>query len=90
MSLPFPILTAEEAGNLIEHGSTIGFSGFTPAGAAKAIPKGLAAKAKREHAAGREFTVGVLTGASTGPSLDGPWPMPRRSVFALLTSRTGR
>jgi succinate CoA transferase len=71
MSLPFPILTAEEAGDLISHGSTIGFSGFTPAGAAKAIPLGLAAKAKREHAAGREFTVGVLTGASTGPSLDG-------------------
>ena len=71
MSLPFPILTAEEAGDLIRHGSTIGFSGFTPAGAAKAIPRGLAAKAKREHAAGREFEVGVLTGASTGPSLDG-------------------
>jgi acetyl-CoA hydrolase len=71
MSLPFPILTPEEAGDLIQNGSTIGFSGFTPAGAAKAIPKGLAAKAKREHAAGREFTVGVLTGASTGPSLDG-------------------
>lgn len=71
MSLPFPILTAEEAAGLIEHGSTIGFSGFTPAGAAKAIPFALAEKARREHAAGREFKVGVLTGASTGKSLDG-------------------
>ena len=71
MSLPFPILTAEEAASLIDHGSTIGFSGFTPAGAAKAIPRALAAKARAEHAAGREFKVGVLTGASTGPSLDG-------------------
>lgn len=71
MSLPFPILTAEEAAEMIQHGSAIGFSGFTPAGAAKAIPVALAEKAKREHAAGREFKVGVLTGASTGPSLDG-------------------
>jgi acetyl-CoA hydrolase len=71
MSLPFPILTAEEAASLIQNGSTIGFSGFTPAGAAKAIPRALAAKANAEHAAGREFKVGVLTGASTGPSLDG-------------------
>ncbi len=66
-----PILTAEEAAELIPDGATIGFSGFSPAGSAKAIPKALAARAKREHVAGREFKVGVLTGASTGPSLDG-------------------
>jgi propionyl-CoA:succinyl-CoA transferase len=71
MALPFPILTAEEAAALIQHDSTIGFSGFTPAGAAKAIPTALAKRAEAEHAAGREFKVGVLTGASTGPSLDG-------------------
>jgi acyl-CoA hydrolase len=70
MSFP-PTLTAEEAAALIDHGQTIGFSGFTPAGAAKAIPRALAARAKAEHAAGRPFQVGVLTGASTGPSLDG-------------------
>jgi len=71
MSLPFPILTAAEAAELIPHGATIGFSGFTPAGSPKAIPLALAEKAKREHAAGREFKVGCLTGASTGASLDG-------------------
>lgn len=71
MSLPFPILSAAEAADLIQHGSTIGFSGFTPAGAAKDIPAALAEKAKAEHAAGRPFKVGVLTGASTGKSLDG-------------------
>jgi acetyl-CoA hydrolase len=71
MPVPFPILTAEEAADLIPHGSTIGFSGFTPAGAAKAIPRALAERARREHAAGRAFKVGVLTGASTGDSLDG-------------------
>jgi acetyl-CoA hydrolase len=71
MPLPFPILTAYEAADLIPHGTTVGFSGFTPAGAAKAIPRALAARARREHEAGREFQVAVLTGASTGPSLDG-------------------
>lgn len=69
--LPFPILTAQEAATMIDHGSTIGFSGFTAAGAAKAIPRAIAERAKAEHAAGRPFQVGVLTGASTGPSLDG-------------------
>jgi acetyl-CoA hydrolase len=71
MSFPYPKLAAEEAADLIGHGSTIGFSGFTPAGACKSIPLALAEKAKAEHAAGRPFKVGVLTGASTGPSLDG-------------------
>jgi propionyl-CoA:succinyl-CoA transferase len=70
MSLPFPILTGEEAAEFIDHGSTVGFSGFTAAGCAKAIPRAVAAKARREHEAGKPFRVGVLTGASTGPSLD--------------------
>jgi acetyl-CoA hydrolase len=71
MILPFPILTAEEAAAMIENGQTVGFSGFTPAGAAKAIPAALAKRAEKTHAAGEEFKIGVLTGASTGPSLDG-------------------
>ena len=71
MSLPFPILTPEEAAELIGNGSTVGFSGFTPAGAAKAVPAALAKRAQRLHAAGQPFKIGVLTGASTGGSLDG-------------------
>ncbi len=71
MSLPFPILTAGEAASLIQHGQTVGFSGFTPAGTPKAIPMAIAAHGQCEHAAGRPFQIGVLTGASTGPSLDG-------------------
>ncbi len=67
----FPALSAEEAAGLIRNGRTIGFSGFTAAGAAKAVPLALARMAEREHAAGRPFKVGVLTGASTGRSLDG-------------------
>ncbi|MGB0258140.1 MAG: acetyl-CoA hydrolase/transferase family protein [Coraliomargarita sp.] len=67
----YPILTADEAAALINNGDIVGFSGFTPAGAAKEIPTALARRAASEHEAGREFKVGVVTGASTGDSLDG-------------------
>ena len=70
-NLPYPVISAEEAAELIHGGQTIGFSGFTPAGAAKAIPRALARRAKEEHAAGKPFRLGVITGASTGKSLDG-------------------
>lgn len=68
-SLPF--ITAEEAAAMIRHGDTVGFSGFTPAGAAKSIPTALAKRARAEHQAGRPLQIGVVTGASTGQSLDG-------------------
>jgi acetyl-CoA hydrolase len=71
MKSAFPILTADEAASLTNHNEVIGFSGFTPAGAAKAIPTAIAEKARAEHEAGRDFKIGVITGASTGPSLDG-------------------
>jgi acetyl-CoA hydrolase len=71
MSLPFPSLTAVEAAQLISHGDTVAFGGFTPAGAPKEVPTAIAELAKREHAAGRAFQIGVITGASTGASLDG-------------------
>lgn len=64
-------MTAAEAAEYVQHGYTVGFSGFTPAGAAKAIPRAIAARAQAEHEAGREFKIGVVTGASTGDSLDG-------------------
>jgi acetyl-CoA hydrolase len=71
MNAPFPTLSADEAAALIQNGETVGFSGFTPAGAVKAVPRALAARARAEHTAGRPFKIGVVTGASTGPSLDG-------------------
>ncbi len=67
----FPLLTPDEAAELIQHGQTVGFSGFTPAGATKVIPTAIARRAMAEHNAGRPFQIGVVTGASTGPSLDG-------------------
>ena len=53
--MAYPRLTPKEAAELIQDGQTVGFSGFTPAGAAKAIPREVAAKAKAEHQAGRPF-----------------------------------
>jgi acetyl-CoA hydrolase len=94
MHKSFPILTPEEAASLIQNGETIGFSGFTPAGAAKVVPKAIAARARAEHAAGRPFKVAVVTGASTGDSLDGElaradaisWRTPYQSNKSLRDS----
>jgi acetyl-CoA hydrolase len=71
MSAPFPRLAAAEAAAQIQNGQTVAFSGFTPAGATKEIPKAIAARASQLQAAGQPFRIGVITGASTGHSLDG-------------------
>jgi len=71
MIASFPELTPAEAAALIQNGMNVGFSGFTPAGSPKAVPMAIAERATAEHAAGRDFKIGILTGASTGPSLDG-------------------
>lgn len=63
-------MTADEAAALIPHGATVAFSGFTPAGAAKAVPPALARRARACHGRGEPFRLRVLTGASTGPYLD--------------------
>ena len=67
----YPKMNAAEAAELIQHEHTVAFSGFTPAGAAKDIPKAISARAKAIHTAGNPFQIGVMTGASTGKSLDG-------------------
>ena len=67
---PYPVLTAAEAISHIKGGDTVSFSSFTPAGAAKAVPAVLASHARKEHAKGRSFQVRVLTGASSGHSID--------------------
>lgn len=67
----FPKLTAAEVASNIKNRQTVAFSGFTPAGAAKVVPKAIAEHAKQLHAKGEEFRIGVMSGASTGRSLDG-------------------
>jgi succinate CoA transferase len=66
----FTRLSADEAAALIRHGQTIGFGGFTTAGNPLATGAAIAARARREHAAGREFRIGDI-GVATAPSLDG-------------------
>lgn len=67
---PFPILDAGEVAARIKHGQTVSFSGFTPAGAAKAVPSAVAQCAMEAHRQGRPFQIRVLTGASSGQSID--------------------
>jgi acetyl-CoA hydrolase len=71
MSQFYPNLTAAEAAQVIENGQNVAFSGFTAAGAPKAVPRAIAERAKQAHSSGNEFRIGVMTGASTGKSLDG-------------------
>lgn len=71
MTKNFKFITAEEAASHINNGDVIGFSGFTAAGCPKVVPTALAKRAEEFHKQGKEFKVGIFTGASTGDSLDG-------------------
>jgi succinate CoA transferase len=67
----FKFVTAEEAASYVNDGDIIGFSGFTPAGCPKEVPTAIAKRAETFHAEGKDFKIGIYTGASTGDSLDG-------------------
>lgn len=67
----YKFVTADEAAVYVNNGDAVGFSGFTPAGCPKEVPTAIAKKAEELHAQGKEFKIGVYTGASTGDSLDG-------------------
>ncbi len=67
----FNYMTAQEAAEMIKNGDTIGLSGFTAPGTPKAISEEIAAKAVREHEAGRPFKINLFTGASTSDHVDG-------------------
>jgi propionyl-CoA:succinyl-CoA transferase len=66
----FPKMTADEAADYIHNEATVGFSGFTAAGAAKALPMAIARKARIAKKEGQPFKIRVFTGASTGPYFD--------------------
>ena len=65
------LMTAEAAAELIPSGANVGMSGFTGAGYPKAVPQALAARIGRLKAQGQGFRIGLWTGASTAPELDG-------------------
>ena len=64
-SLHDKIMSAEQAAELISDGMTVGMSGFTRAGEAKAVPAALAARALRSP-----LKITLMTGASLGNDLD--------------------
>ncbi|MBB4861901.1 succinyl-CoA:acetate CoA-transferase [Pseudomonas nitritireducens] len=64
-SLLDKVMTADQAAALIQDGMTVGMSGFTRAGEAKAVPKALAERAKQEP-----LRISLMTGASLGNDLD--------------------
>jgi acetyl-CoA hydrolase len=66
----YPIITSDEAALFIKDGDTVSFSGFSPAGAAKVVPRAIASRARDEHKKGNRFKVRVLTGASSGRIID--------------------
>jgi succinyl-CoA:acetate CoA-transferase len=64
-SLHDKIMSAEQAAELIQDGMTVGMSGFTRAGEAKAVPAALAARALQSP-----LKISLMTGASLGNDLD--------------------
>ncbi|WP_391118572.1 acetyl-CoA hydrolase/transferase family protein [Psychrobacillus sp. L3] len=64
-SLHSLVVGADEAASWIQDGMTLGLSGFTSAGDAKAVPFALVERAKKE-----DFKVNIFTGASLGSDID--------------------
>ena len=64
-SLHSKVMSAADAAGLIEDGMTVGMSGFTRAGEAKAVPHALAERAKQSP-----LKISLMTGASLGNDLD--------------------
>lgn len=65
------IMSADEAAALIVSGDNVGMSGFTGSGYPKAVPAALARCIEDANNRGEKFRIGVWTGASTAPELDG-------------------
>ncbi len=64
-SLQSKVTTAAEAAALIKDGMTVGMSGFTRAGEAKAVPLALVERAKTDP-----LKISLITGASLGNDID--------------------
>ncbi|MBB3052417.1 succinyl-CoA:acetate CoA-transferase [Prauserella isguenensis] len=65
------VMDADAAASLIGSGDNVGMSGFTGAGYPKEVPGALAKRVAMAEARGEPMKVGLWTGASTAPELDG-------------------
>ncbi|MGP2469374.1 succinate CoA transferase [Yersinia sp. 2540 StPb PI] len=70
MKRSYCIMSADEAAECIEHGHMVVFSGFTPAGAPKALPAAIARRAIAHHQQQKDFQIRLLTGASISAKAD--------------------
>jgi succinyl-CoA:acetate CoA-transferase len=64
-------MSGDEAAAFINNGDVVGMSGFTGAGYPKEVPSALARRSLKAQEKGETLRISVLTGASTGPELDG-------------------
>jgi succinyl-CoA:acetate CoA-transferase len=76
------VMSADGAAAFIAPGGHVGMSGFIGFGHPEAVPAALVRRAAEAAARGEHFAVGVGTGSSTGPELDG-------ALAAVRTCRTG-
>ncbi len=91
MDQDFAVMTADEAAQLISNGNMVAFSGFSPAGAPKALPEALARRAIALHEQDVPFKIKLLTGASIGALADNQlaeanaveWRAPYQTASAL-------
>jgi len=67
---PYPTLTPDEAAALIPDSAMVAVGGFTPAGTPKVVPRALARRARALHESGQPFQIRLISGASTGESVD--------------------
>ena len=65
------VMSAADAAQIVEAGMTVGMSGFTRAGDAKAMPRALAARSEQARSNGSPpFSITLITGASLGHDSD--------------------
>lgn len=64
-------ITAYEQAQLVRDGDVIAFSGFTANGTAKAVARELSQRALRLHDERKPFSIGILSGANSGDSIEG-------------------
>ena len=83
------VMSAQEAALLIEDGSTVAVSGFTPSGCPKMLPLAISEQVRSGQ---RKLRLTLLSGASTGEELDSDWA--RLGIIArrlpYMTSKTLR
>ncbi len=76
-------MSPQEACRLIHDGDRVGISGFTQAGAPKAVLHAFAQFAEEEHKQGKSLKIALFTGASTNDFIDGE--LARSKALSLRT-----